>query len=175
MIFFVCIPKTLFFNCSVGMKTLCHIVKRLSQSCSFKIKPAGWSVSVLSYLFLKAFVDGASFIDEGRLFQLSQTRTLKKFFLKSLSPSFLTILRSPLVSRVPMPCLPSPAMVNQVSGETSYFPVKILKHSIMSPRTHLSSRVVRPTSFNFSSYVSPERPDTMRIALLCTCSNSSLS
>jgi len=58
---------------------------------------------------------------------------------------------------------------------TSSKPLQILKTSIISPRSLLVSRVVKPNFFNLSVYVKPRSLIISLVARFCTFSNKSMS
>ena len=129
----------------------------------------------LSYLFLKLFIDVASTTSSGRLFHRSTTRLLKNFLYFSVLVLFLKIFRWwPLSTPSSLPTT-SLLIWKKYPGSTLSKPWMILNVSIMSPLFLLSSRVVRPSLSNLSSYGRCLNAGTSFVALLCTCSNTFIS
>ena len=110
---------------------------------------------------------------QGTLFQLEVDLTVKKCFLISRRPCFCCTLRAPVVALVALG--PASALWNHSSTPISVLPCMTLWTSAMSALCLLSSRLVRPSSFNLSSYVSLFSPEIIFTALFWTFSSRSLS
>ncbi len=125
------------------------------------------------YAFLKLLTVFALFMSPGTMFHASTTLFEKKFLLvSSLAACGLRFNGSAALLVV---LIETSTVWNQVVLSTLSNPRMILNAWSMSAWWRCYSSVVRPISFNFSSYVAPLRPDIIDTARCWIFSRQDLS